>query len=980
MRRFVSLVSLMAIAGSLPIMASAQDQRASPALSARVDGVVGEDSKQLQIASLDIEVTRRGGLAMTEMTVRFENPGNETLEGEFGLTLPEGSVVTGYALDVGGEMIDGVLQSRDRAREAFERRVVRRIDPGLAEVDYSDRFESRVYPIFPRQGRTIRIRFSSPLDANGEYILPLDSGQVGAITMRVRGVDSAPGRDFAWTQDGGAWVYRAGAGEVEGTIRFTAEPADGLTLSQHPGEGQFFELTGDLPPAPEAGRDNLVIMWDRSVSRLDDELKREAELVERLARRLDARKVTIQLFDSRGDEAIEVDARNVADTLKAVRYAGGTSYEYLATPIRDTSGTCVVFSDGRATIGQRRGLGGTPCRVSFVTSGGEADKPWLEAEARRMGGAFLDLSAVNDDKAIDLLMSPSAIPLVTDGEKVAIETRSLPAGEGRYRLVGPMPTDGRLQVNGRMIPVNRMAVPNFAAPGALWAAQRLATVRDSMTIEELAEEARRWSVATPGVSFIVLETPEDYVESGFTPPETYPKALRQQFDAIKRQRAEFDARRDRAFYENIVAMWEQRKEWWETGKAPADMGNPGVPPPPVPVAMVEEAAMDERRAPPPPAPPPPPPPPPARMAPPPPVAPPPPQDASNIIVTGGARTQSAVERVTTVDVAEPEAEFGFRQATANGVEYAEDGAIETAEWAADRPYIAAWDAAGDNWADAVADTAKENGDLPLFYLDLAEWHWSNGRKQEALRAAEAALELPARDNQTLFIVAQRLLRYGDPDRAIWLLEQLVEREAERPHPLLALADAYAKRGRAMNNRANLQKSLQLFVDAGMKRWPDEYGRVNEYALAEANAIIVALGGRDLGVALDDKFIAALPLDMRVVVQWNTPRTDLDLWVRQPDGQEIGYSNRTSKEGARYLHDVTQGYGPEEFMIRKAPDGTYRIELDTYAADRRNPNGPSTATVRIIRNFATPQQSEELIDVEMLPSEDGRRLVGTVEID
>ena len=68
------------------------------------------------------------------------------------------------------------------------------------------------------------------------------------------------------------------------------------------------------------------------------------------------------------------------------------------------------------------------------------------------------------------------------------------------------------------------------------------------------------------------------------------------------------------------------------------------------------------------------------------------------------------------------------------------------------------------------------------------------------------------------------------------------------------------------------------------------------------------------------------------------------------------------------------------MIRKAPDGTYRIELDTYAADRRNPNGPSTATVRIIRNFATPQQSEELIDVEMLPSDDGRRLVGTVEID
>ena len=157
----------------------AADPQPSPQLSANVDGVTGEESKALEIEKLDIEVRRHGSLVTTEITVSFMNPSDDTLEGEFGLSMPKGSVVTGYALDVNGVLIDGVLQSRDRARAAYERRVVRRIDPGLAEVDFSDRFETRVYPIFPKRGRTIRIRFVSPLDADLGYDLPLDTSEIG---------------------------------------------------------------------------------------------------------------------------------------------------------------------------------------------------------------------------------------------------------------------------------------------------------------------------------------------------------------------------------------------------------------------------------------------------------------------------------------------------------------------------------------------------------------------------------------------------------------------------------------------------------------------------------------------------------------------------------------------------------------------------------------------------------------------------------
>ena len=183
---FTSLASVLLLSGG----ALGAQEAASPSLTARIDGVVGAETQALEIERLEIEVEQHGSLAMTELTVTFANPTDTTLEGEFAIDLPRGSVVTGYALDVAGVMIDGVLQSRDRAREAFERRVVRRIDPGLAEVDFSDRFETRVYPLFPRQGRTIRIRFAtgegrenSSMDRMGPSFRPAASVSVFALAI-----------------------------------------------------------------------------------------------------------------------------------------------------------------------------------------------------------------------------------------------------------------------------------------------------------------------------------------------------------------------------------------------------------------------------------------------------------------------------------------------------------------------------------------------------------------------------------------------------------------------------------------------------------------------------------------------------------------------------------------------------------------------------------------------------------------------------
>ncbi len=373
--------------------------------------------------------------------------------------------------------------------------------------------------------------------------------------------------------------------------------------------------------------------------------------------------------------------------------------------------------------------------------------------------------------------------------------------------------------------------------------------------------------------------------------------------------------------------------------------------------------------------------------------------AADIVVTGTLRQSPNLESASPVSVvsnerlepgadaaaAASESDDGTSEPLAGG-EPARD-VIQTAEWTPGRPWITAIDAAGANWSSEVERQRVFHGALPLFWFDLAEWHWRAGRAAEARRAVASALELATRDNQTLEIVAGRLLRYGEIDRALALYTQLADREDERPQPirlqamaLMARAEAHRTAGRTDAALADMQRAIGLFADAVLTVRRETFRGFETVTLMDANLAVQrfrALGGRDH--TLPARLVGMLETDVRVVVDWNTPRTDLDLWVAQPDGERVGFSNTQSAVGGKLSGDVTNGFGPEEFLLRTAPRGTYTIEIDTFASDRTNPNGPSTVQARIIRNFGRPNQSEELVDVEMDPEDDGMRRVGTITI-
>ncbi|MEA3011852.1 MAG: hypothetical protein QOD42_397 [Sphingomonadales bacterium] len=976
-----SLIRLCLLLLSLPLLAGgAFAQGASPSLSARVAGIDSEAAaRKLRIETLDVRVRIGGSIAETTITARFANPGTDNLEGDFTLAMPAGSVVTGYALDIGDRMIDGVLVDQRQGRIAYERLVRGRVDPGLAEVGRDHLFRTRIFPIPPGGGRTIRLTFVTPLDPARGYVLPFrDTGEIGRLTvsLEVAGGQapelSVAGAAGLWRRDGAFQRFTLDRRDatLDGGIVIPMTAGAALQVSRHANGERFFELRDRaLRGGGEAAPPRSVnVLWDRSLSRADDDLDAEIAMLRRYLERARPQTIELILFDSGGIERVRAaSAAALIARLRSVRYRGATSFATLAGA--RLTGTCLLFSDGLATIDRREGFR-PQCPLFAVSSARDADRAWLGALARSSGGEAFDLGARRPDEVVARMTR--RVPRVVDVRTAAgarIDYSLLDAGEMGWRIVGPMPASGAVTV--RLSGAPGETARTYDAPGweregdgagALWAAERVALLAasDERSRDAVVDFSRRYSVASPDVSFIVLENGRDYAQAKIEPPAGAPAEWRETYEQVRAQMAEQETSQRAGRLMNIVGQWREIREWYarrfnrprRTGARDRHDDRPVQVVPTMPLRSVPPAANQRAQA---------------------------PQEADerNVVVTGTRMRRP----VLTNDM--PIAMIGGEAGEAGEAGGNRRGTIALEPWKPERPYLRALEAASPAARERVfAAQQREHGDLPAFWLDVADWAWRHGRRADAIAYVLSALELPTRNNQTLAIVAERLMRYGETDRAIWLLERLLAAEDDRPQPRRTLALALARRAQgapAAQARADFGRAISLLTEVVMTPWDGPYQGIEMISLIEANRLIPryrALGGRDIG--LDGRLIALLDFDLRVTIEWQTEASDVDLWVDEPGGERAIYSNPRTAIGGRLSNDMTQGYGPEEYLLRRAPAGTYEIRANVFAADRLSPNGAQRVTARIIRDFGRATEREEVVDIELLPDEEEReRRVGTV---
>lgn len=967
-----------------PLAAAAQAPDANPSLSANVRGIRdAKTTRSLALRRFDVAVTLRGAIAETVVTAAFENRSEDSLEGDFRLTLPAGAIVTGYALDVGDAMIDGVLVDQARAKAVYEATVRRGVDPGLAEVTADNQFRTRVFPILPGKGRTIRVRFTAP--AGIGYLLPLklDAPREGwSIAVRASGTAEAP-RVF-WPGRDGEGMARAGEGyaadgkgkdALVGALEIRRPVLPVAIASRNALGERYLQLSGEIGPVPASARAGRVrVYWDRSRSRLGDHGE-ELALLRRTLAALAPQAIEVVTFASGGAErAVVADAAAAVALLAKVRYRGTTSYAAIAGDAAPAE-RCLLFSDGRPGV-ERSAVIGVNCRLDAVTASPRADMAWLRHLAAVHGGRAVRLGKDSGAAEKAIVTSAPSVTAVLDDSGQRLAFVQVEAGTGRWLVLARAPGRGgvRVQIGGVVRRELPAAAADFDGEGALLASEVLATLGATESRDAYVALSRRYGIASPSLSFLVLETPEDYVEANVAPPAGYPAEQLAEYRAL-REDADADAAETRAEQlEKMVGLWSEQVEWWETRFDPRARPNreskeeappmPSVAPAPEPMpAPVQQQ----------------------------PAAPGTVVDAVTADDVGAlpdANVAEAIQRVPGLDT------DGFAGGDDDNIVVSgiraepPKASIAIEAWQPDRAYIKAFDAAPARFEALFAEQEAKGGGVPAFYLDTAEWLHRRGRTPDAVEMVLSALDVPTANDATVAIVADRLERYGAIDRAVELRERHAVLDSARPQPKRALALALARRAalEPSGARADLERAVALLGEVALTPNEGRWEGIELIALIEANALIPKLRALGGAAGLDARLVKLLDVDIRVVVEWNTDATDLDLWIDEPNGERAIYNHPRTAIGGRLSNDMTAGYGPEEYLLRRAPAGAYTVRADVYASDALDPNGASVISARLIHDFGRANQREERVDIELPPRkpdearDEGDKLIGRIVIE
>ena len=223
--------------------------------------VVAGAEQPVRLQSLRIDVEVAAGVAETRVQMEFFNPNTRVLEGKLQFPLGAGQVVSGFALDIDGQMRDAVPVEKARAEQVFEDITRRRIDPGLLQTTLGNNYELRVYPLNPGKSRTVVLTLVEAAPAR--LVLPLAyaaSVPRFDLTLRYAGAQLQPevesgnplGLRFERDPRGGfsARSSLADAALPRESLRIHAPAANGnaveITTEERNGE-TFFALT--LPVA-----------------------------------------------------------------------------------------------------------------------------------------------------------------------------------------------------------------------------------------------------------------------------------------------------------------------------------------------------------------------------------------------------------------------------------------------------------------------------------------------------------------------------------------------------------------------------------------------------------------------------------------------------------------------------------------------------------------------------------------------------------
>jgi len=946
----------------------------------------GGKEKPLAITALDVQARVVGHLAETSVTMTFFNPASRALAGDLTFPLPSGATVSGYALDVDGAMVDGVVVDKQKARQVFEEEVRKGIDPGLVEKVAGAAYRTRVFPIPSKGTRTVRITWVSEVvhGASGaRYQLPLgftDAIKDVHIRLDVVKATAAPriegtgidGLGFDKWEDRFVAETTLKDAVLDTPVAIALPDLDRrpVAVERAPDGKLYFSIHTPVAAPKSVTRitpSRVGILWDASLSRADADHARELALLRTWMDSLAPRAVRAELsiFSDTVQPAVTYALPGQADALirhiETATYDGGTRMAALSgLSERPAPDLYLLFSDGISNLGEA-----APPRLNaplYAINGAVvANHDALRALALSSGGAWIDLTTTEDAAAADAIgRTPFAFRMARGNKAGGLEETWPEVPEpvdGMFSFAGRFDspsTDVELTFDGaggkpvvQMFTVNAADATEGTLLQRFWAQKKIndLAVGGARNEAAIAEVGKAYGIVTATTSLIVLERLDQYVEHDIRPPASL-KQMRADWDKQKAQQVADTKKEEADKLERILALWQERVEWWERE---FDLS----PPAKDDAKITGSGGLGA--------------------------------SGSSYGAGGVARDDDDEEREMPAEAMAEADEAPRRQRAPGATAAKKKSKGETADPGPPPPSISlkAWDPNTPYLAALKASPASEQlqtylaqrdtfGGSPAFFLDCGDFFLKAGARAMGLRVLSNIVELDLEDPALLRVLAHKLTQVEALDLAILTFERVAELRPDEPqsHRDLALALARRAETRAQdpNQRVaalnDYQRALDLLAKVTMDEW-DRFAEIELLALVELNNFLPK--AQQLGqvrVPVDNRLIRPLDMDVRIVMSWDADLTDMDLHVQEPSGEEAYYSHNRTRIGGRVSRDFTQGYGPEEYSIRRAMVGTYTVRTKFFGSSAASLQGAVTLYLDLYTDYGRPSEQRQSITIRL----------------
>ena len=946
-KHFLSSVALL-----LPLVTIAQKS-----VVPEVKVVNERNANPMVLQDLSIDILVIGQTAVTTMEMTFYNPNSRVMEGEFQFPLANGQQVSRFALDINGKLREGVVVDKTAGRKAFEEIVRRGVDPGLLEKTEGNNFKARVYPMPAKGTRRVLIAFEQELherDGQDYYFLPI-TANVTLKNFKVRtevvsrfvkaDIQNSLQLDFKQARNSYISEVSQQNFTLNQNIALTFPKIEKpQTISATKGNKTYCYGNIALATAQPKNRPTpkeIGLLWDASHSAANRDRAKEFAFLESYFKEVKDVKVILSSFNIRTDKPLTFEVKNgnwqaLKSHLESLPYDGATDGNAINFSLK--ADELLLFSDGIFNFGSKEfsvkevvKQAKTP--ITVVNASAVANTQKMQYLANATGGSFIDLTTLTTEQA---LKAAQTVPFqlldieVKNGKVAKIfPQKGATISKGNFTLAGELQTKEATLVLSFGYPKNvilqkeiHLAVnpdtseSEFDLLRRIWAEKQIAQLeREGAEQKQIDAVGREYSIVTEGNSLIVLETVEDYVRYRITPPKElqmeYSKRL-----ANQEKQKEDSAKR---ILENVIAQSAEQSKWWNTQYPLKDSKSKNK------AVIMEEVAYTID---------------------------------NNAIADVAAVEAPSMERSASKEVS---SNAMAKRATAPRNTPAPASVptskIELNAYNPDTPYLKVMEYT--EYAKAVETyykLKKEYGNTPSFYVDVADYFFKKGNREQAILVVSNLAELSLDDPQLLRMLGYKLSNYSAKKEAVQVFRKVAQLREEEPQSFRDLGLALAEDAQYNEAAKNLYRVVT-------NEWSSRFGDVQLVTLNDLNSLIARHQGIDVSY-IDKRLLKKEPVDVRVVLSWDTDNCDMDLWVTDPKDEKCYYQNTLTYLGGKISRDVTQGYGPEEFMLKKAENGKYKVQVDYFGTHSQKQLMPVSLRITFYTHFGTPQQKQEETTVRL----------------